>query len=206
MQLDNSLPFFLQTCALPHRVRHTYLLLFLHDSVVFLEAEKILFCSLWQVPRQYCQQKGSIFSFCEVAVWRVDEKPLSLSISRLPNARRSWCGSVRLPYLLGVPDGAGLFYSWPIGCRLPTLSPRSGSAGALSTSGCGGFSRRVSRDWQTNQVAAIGVCRSRLPCGSSTTWAHDTPPQTRWSPVDGDKFRAKLSRVRRCAVAVQRRK
>jgi len=120
---------------------------------------------------------------------RVDEKPLSLSISRLPNARRSWCGSVRPPYLLGVPDGAGLFYSWPIGCRLSTLPPRSGSAGALSTSGCGGFSRRVSRDWQTNQVAAIGVCRSRLPYGSSKTWAHDAPAQTRWSPVDGDKFR-----------------
>src|SRR5882672_201100 len=61
MQLDNSLPFFLQTCALPYRVRPTDLLLFSHDSVVFLEAEKTFFVLYDKYPDSTTNKKDPYF-------------------------------------------------------------------------------------------------------------------------------------------------
>ena len=46
-------------------------------------------------------------------------------------------------------------------CRSPPWPPRSGSAGALCTNGCGGFWRRASGAWRTN--LAVGAYRPRLP-------------------------------------------
>src|SRR5215510_11065667 len=119
--------------------------------------------------------KDSYSPACEVSVWLVDAAPLSRSASRLRNARRCWRGNAPRPLRQGVPDAAGLFYSWPIGCRFPTLPPRSGSAVALSTNGCSGFWRRAWRDWPTNQAAALGACRPSLLWQSSILCAHDIP-------------------------------
>src|SRR5262249_37624664 len=96
----------------------------------------------------------------EVSVWLVDAPPPSRSPSRLRNARRCWRGNAPPLSRRGAPDGAGLFYSSPIGCRFLTWPPRLGAAGALSTNGCSGFWRRAWRDWPTNQAAAIIVRRA----------------------------------------------
>src|SRR5215831_13199635 len=103
----------------------------------------------------------------EVSVWLVDAPPPSRSASRLRNAGRCWRGNAPPRSRRGVPDGAGLFYSSPIGCQFPTWPPRLGAAGALSTNGCSGFWRRAWRDWPTNQAAAIIVRRASLPWLSS---------------------------------------
>src|ERR1041384_6923389 len=65
---------------------------------------------------------------CEAVVWRVDVKPPSRSALRLWNVSRCWRGSEPPPSRRGVPDGAGLSYSSPIGCQSLTLPPRSESA------------------------------------------------------------------------------
>ena len=103
------------------------------------------------------------------AVWLVDAQPLSPSPSRQRNARRSSRGSGRPPSVSGCSDVPGLSSSSPMGERSPTLRPRSGSTGVLSTSGCSGFRHRVSRAWPTN--LAVGAGRARLPRRSSTPWS-----------------------------------
>src|SRR4030095_13117064 len=149
---------------------------------------------LWQRGTEFplvgTVPKDLYTSSCEVSVWLVDALPPSRSASRLRNARRYWRGNGQRPSLRGVLGGAGLFYLSPMGYRFPTLLPRSGSAVALSTNGCSGFWRRAWRDWPTSLAAAIIVCRASLPWRSSTRSARDAPQQTRWSMVEGNKFRA----------------
>ena len=94
------------------------------------------------------------------AVWLVDASPLSQSTSRLRNAGRCWRGSGQRPSQRGLPDAAGLSYSWPMGSRSPKLPPGSGSPVVLSTNGCSGFSMRACRGWQINLDLAAGAARA----------------------------------------------
>jgi hypothetical protein len=91
------------------------------------------------------------------------------SLSRTKNARRYWRGNGRPASLRGLPDGAGLFYCWRIGCRSLTLPPRSGSAVAISTRGCSGFCRRVWWVWQKHAGRATG-----RGCAPMTGWIRTT--------------------------------
>ena len=82
----------------------------------------------------------------KVAGWLVDARLPSSSASPLCNAGLSWRGSGQRPSRRGVPDGAGLSYSSPMGCPSPTSPPRLASAVASSTSGCSDFRSRAWRD------------------------------------------------------------
>ena len=145
------------------RLVHHYSLLFSHDAVVSLE-EWYIFCSIHLVSSPtVLPKKDPYSSSSEVSVWHVDVKPPSRSASRLRNVRRCGRGSAQPPLRQGVPGGVGLSYLPPIGCRSPRLLPRSGSAGALSISGCSGFWRRAWRGWPTNLAAALIACRASLP-------------------------------------------
>ena len=115
-------------------------------------------------------------SSCEISIWLVDAPPLLPSASPLRSAGRCGHGSVQQPpSRRGVPDGAGLSYSWPMGSRSPMWPPRSASTVALFTSGCSGFSRRAWRGWQINKVVVAGVGRVSLRGQSSTMSAHEAP-------------------------------
>ena len=108
-------------------------------------------------------------SSCEISIWFVDAPPLLPSASPLRSAGRCGHGSVqRPPSRRGVPDGAGLCYSWLTVCRSPLLPLRSASAVASSTSGCSDCWKRAWRDWSTNRDAATGARRPRLPWWSRT--------------------------------------
>src|SRR5882672_8531882 len=61
-------------------------------------------------------------------------------------AAHCWRGNAPPPSRRGVLAGVALSYSWPMACPSLTLPSRSGSAAALSTSGCSGLWRRVQRD------------------------------------------------------------
>ena len=69
----------------------------------------------------------------------------------------------------GRAKRGGLFSCWPTGYRFPISPPRSGSAGALSTSGCSGFSTQALRGWLTNQdaVSASGHASRTGPEGAA---------------------------------------
>ena len=86
----------------------------------------------------------------------------SLTIRLTPAERQTLLAWQRATTILrGGPDGAGLSYSWPMGCRSPTLLPRSGSAVALSTNGCSGFWRRAVEGLADKPATAIVACRAK---------------------------------------------
>src|SRR4030095_4753282 len=118
-------------------------LLFLHNTMVSLEVLRYTMSPLVLGQTIFLNNLSS--PDCEVVVWRVDVKLPSRSALRLRNVTRCWRDSGQPPPRRGVPDGAGLSYSLPIGCQSPTLPPRLGSAVALFTSGCSGLRRRAWR-------------------------------------------------------------
>jgi hypothetical protein len=104
-----------------------------------------------------CRQQKECHSFHKGLVWLVDVKQHYTSASHRRTVRRSGRGSGRPPSPQGELDGVASFYSLPMACRSLTLLPRWASAGVLSISGCGAFSRTASLDLQTKQDEASGV-------------------------------------------------
>src|SRR4030095_4955793 len=157
------------------------MILFFHIFEGFLSLVNRCYSLLYQV-------KGCIFSCWEVSIWRVDASLLSPSASPLRNARRCWRGNGPPPSQQGVPDGAGLSYSWPMAYRSPTSPLQSGLAVALSTNGRSGFWSRGSMAWSTSLAVAIIACHVSCPSWGCTTLVRNATPQTKWSVVEGCKF------------------